>query len=208
MTDRKPLIEVFEQFEDLELDTADYEVRPVSTALRGEHEQERLYHVQVKLGESRLPEQENEYLEVKLGYDSNEDGETLEISFSPTDNSSDRNLATIPFRQFLEPEYQADLTNYGHRPEEFRDIVVGTEPGEWFSQIPGLVEEKGLSYKEYADGVKIEDDSDTYIVEFRGDRNQVNVSKMIDDGKLMNNREELGSAANISELERHLEEEL
>ncbi|MFO7794434.1 MAG: hypothetical protein R6V35_05685 [Candidatus Nanohaloarchaea archaeon] len=210
------LKELYENFEQLSgLDVEDYEIAEVDEA--GDYPTEKIYEVNMEMGEKNLPESES--FRVGLTYFENSIGDNLRVSFKNIDEASEnlssnkRNLMTVPFRQFFDQEYDLDLTDYSHRPDENREFTVRKKSDGWERNIPWALRKAGMEeFKEASDGIAVYKDGQRYVLDLR---DAVQFSRleqvMVNDPERglveKNERKDGRKAENLSELQQILEGE-
>lgn len=200
MKENPGLEELYENFEQLEgLDVEEYEIGPVDDA--GDYLGENVYEVSVKMGNERLPEEGS--VKVGLTYFENSIGENLNVSFKDLEASNQRNLLTVPFRQFFDQDYSLDLSGYSHRTGDNREFTVRNKTDEWVRHIPWALQNSGLEYEEASNGIRIEGDEE-YVVDLTSDK--VEVSKEAESQGFMNVRQSLGSVDSLEGFQEVLEE--
>lgn len=219
MSEKPGLKDLYENLGDrLEgLDVEDYDIVEVDG--NGEYPTENIYEVNVKLGDKNLPGSEEESFKVGLTYFENSIGENLRVSFKDVEkdsesSSNERNLMTVPFRQFFDQMYDLDLTDYSHHGDEKREFTVRNKSDDWERNIPWALRNAGMSdFKEASDGIAAYKDGQKYILDLRDgvefsrfERVMVNdpVQGLVE----RNERKDRRKAENLEELKQILEEEV
>lgn len=219
MSEKPGLKELYENLgERLQgLNVEDYDI--VEVEGNGDYPTENIYEVQMKLGDKNLPGSEEESFKLGLTYFENSIGENLRVSFKDVEEASgsssrERNLMTVPFRQFFDEMYDLDLTNYSHRGDENRDFTVRNKSDDWERNIPWALRNAGMDdFEEATDGISASKDGQRYTLDFKDGVEFFRRERVMVDDPVMglverNVRKDEREAENLEELKQILEEEV